>query len=161
MMLNRLAIAAGAVLLLVACQQPGLPPMSLDEAQWKTYTDEELGIRFQYPDALQTVDEGSAGMFLRYRGGVNVRVVWTDEETARKHGLWVKHEPVAQASLAGIPAQKYIYDHWDGPSYILTESYVIPYRGKLLGVEFRPGGLPEQGRRKLIDSFEILQKAAN
>ena len=160
MLLKRLAAMGAVIMLLTACEQRTLPSMPL-EAQWKTYTDEGLGIRFQYPDALQPVDEGSAGMFLRYRGGVNVRVIWTDEENARSHGLWAGREPDGEASLAGIPAQKYLYAHWDGPSYVLTESYVIPYRGKLLGVEFRPGGLPHEGRQKMLDSFEILQKAAN
>ncbi|MEE8583677.1 MAG: hypothetical protein V3T83_02380 [Acidobacteriota bacterium] len=157
----RLFWSLAALLLLSSCEQRALPPLPLEEAQWKTYTDEELGIRFQYPDALQAVDEGSAGMFLRYRGGVNVRVVWTDEETARGHGLWVSHEPVAEASLGGLPAQKFLYAHWDGPSFVRTESYVTSYRGKLLGLEFRPGGLPEEGRRRLLDSFQFLPEPAN
>ena len=151
------AVGCLLVLGLAACQQSPLPEMPLDQVRWNSYSDPRLGVRFQYPDTLEAVDEGEAGMFLRYRGGTNVRLVWTDLQTAREHGLWVGHEPVAQASLGGRPASKYLYQHWDGPSFVMTESYVVPYRGKYLALEFRPGGLPEQGRSRLLESFRFLE----
>ena len=53
---------------------------------------------------------------------------------------------------------KYIYDHYDGPFYMRTVSYVVEYGGKFLGLEFRTDREElDDVQRRVLRSFRFIR----
>ena len=158
----KLVLALTSVILagLSACRTSSGPAFDTWEGGWAEYVDARLGIRFHYPDVLVRELDETGEVVLSYRGACNVRVVFVDESVGRERGLWFGHQAVSDESLGGRSAQKYVYDHYDGPFAVRTVSYVVPYRDRYLGIEFRPGGMPQDARGQLLETFEFLETSA-
>jgi len=137
------------LLLLVSCSKP---PLDFNHIQWNEYKDAELKYSIKYPDAYETERDGHNVLF-RYGSSVPMVVRFVDEAEGKSRGLWFGHEPAGASSLGGQPAITYIYDHYDGPLGSRTISYVTPFRGKFLGLEFRTDGPLDSAMSRVLDSF--------
>jgi hypothetical protein len=130
--------AAGLCLFLVLAGCHG-PPPALDPAavRWTTTAIASLGVTVSHPDAYTPSPQGDSYVPFRYGRFMPLIVRWVDEREGRQSGLWFGSTPVADILLAGIPGREYIYTHYDGPFGARMIAYVIPWRGKYLGVELR------------------------
>ena len=81
-----------------------------------------------------------------------------DEQEGRNRGLRVKHGAVGSIQISGRPGSQYRYDHYDGPFYMRTVSYVVPHREKFLGLEFRTHlEQPDEVQRRILQSFRFFE----
>ena len=71
--------------------------------------------------------------------------------------MWFGHAPANEIELGGKKGFKYTYDHYDGPFYSRTIAYVIAYRGKYLGLEFRTDRDLDAIYQDILASFEFTQ----
>jgi hypothetical protein len=124
------------MLLLGGCLSSPPPFPAPGTFQWATYTHATLPYTLSYPDVFTVHTFGNTTAF-RYGDTFVMRVVFVDATEARKRGLWASHTPQGPIRLGGIEGQRYTYDHHDGPFYIRTIAYVVPYRDRYLGLEFR------------------------
>ncbi len=118
----------------------GTPPQnpSANAVAWKVYSNPVVGYSLEYPDLYETEeDHDGRTVLLRYDGYPVISIRHADEQEGRSHGLWINHEAVETIELDQREGLKYIYNHYDGPFYMRTVSYVIEYGGKFLGLEFR------------------------
>ncbi len=130
-----------------------LPPPSA----WHTYENPRLGVAFDIPDFF-AVDDSAGGAVFRIHGANAVLLRFVDETEARHRGLWVGTAPAGAIELGGVAGERYVYQHGDGPVWSLTEAYVVPYRGKQLGLEFRTS--KDAGvRERMLTSFHFLPAA--
>ena len=151
------AAALGVVLLLcTACiGSPATPAMA--ETGWATYSHSDLDWTLEYPDVYSTddFDKGSSVAF-RYDGPPAIRVSWLSEEEGRNRGLWFDHNPVGEITLGGLEGLRYSYIHTDGPFGSPTRSWVVPYRGKYLALEFRTENVElNDVQRRTLESFSL------
>ena len=136
-LLCRLGIrfALVCLLALAACQAeaPALPDSAT--LTWVTYRHAPLGVRLDVPEAFGKKTYGDEVAFT-YNGTV-ARLVWVTDGEARDRGLWPRAGHRAPATLGGRAGYRYSYEHPDGPVLSHTIAYVVPYRGRQLGLEFR------------------------
>lgn len=130
------AFVAGVLpALLAGCQAKAPTPPDAAAVEWRDYVDRELQVAFAYPADFDVKRQGD-DVVLRSGGKPAIRLIWVDAERGRKRGLWFGN-PYTPATVAGVKGERYEYEHYDGPVRSRTISYVIPYRGRWLGLEFR------------------------
>jgi len=145
-------------LFLFGCCKEDVPPLSEqqpDRLQWVSYTHPAISYTLRYPDIFMAEEEKAGSVFFRYGCGVPVVVRFLDEKEGRRRGAWYGHEPLEDIQLSGRAGKKYIYEHNDGPFSIRTVAYVVPYRGKYLGLEFRTPGELNEVQQHVLASFEL------
>lgn len=144
-----------------ACDRTPVATQRLDpdRLRWRTYTDLTLGYSIDYPEDFEMLIRGTGEAHFRfssvYSTGVPARVVHVSEEEARRRGLWSSKFITGPATLGGRPGERYVYTHADGPFYSRTVAYVVPYRGKMLGLEFRGQGDLDRVQQRMLDSFRL------
>lgn len=149
---------AGFLLAWDACCDQTVPVNALrvDELTWVDYKNPVAAYRLQYPTVFGVDQEAGGTVLFRYCG-VPALVRFTDEAEGRRRGLWFGNEPVADITLAGHAGKKYLYTHYDGPFGVCTVAYVIPYRDKFIGVEFRTAGELGDVQERMLASFTLNQ----
>lgn len=142
------------LLALTGCraEAPVLPDSST--VAWASYHHAPLGVRLDVPVAFGKKSRGDEVAFTY--NGTAARLVWVTEEEARERGLWPRADHHTAASLGGRGGFHYVYDHPDGPVLSRTIAYVVPHRGRLLGLEFRTDAdtLGSIGQR-MLESFSF------
>lgn len=136
---NKTILLIIIILFVASCRKEGHPNLSISEVEWKEYSNEKIGYSVSISEVytVQEWEDGSGVMF-RLNGNQPMMLIRLGTEAENKpRGIWYNHEPIKQIELAGISGEYYDYYHFDGPSGIHTRSYVIPYKKKNLGVEFR------------------------
>ncbi len=138
----------------------GTPPLNppANALAWKTYSNPSVGYTFEHPD-LYEVEEHHDGrtVLLRYDGYPVVSIRHADEQEGRSHGLWIKHDAVGTIELDSRAGLKYIYDHYDGPFYMRTVSYVVEHGSRFLGLEFRTDREElDDVQRRVLQSFRFV-----
>lgn len=121
---------------------------------WRTYENAALGVAFDIPEYF-AVREDKGGTLFRFQGGNAVLLRFVDQEEGRGRGLWIDEPPAGVTMLGGRSGQRYVYRHHDGPIYSVTEAYVVPHRGKQLGLEFRSQH-DHAVRERMLTSFRFL-----
>jgi hypothetical protein len=130
-------------------------PIDLPVAtSWRTYENAQLGVALELPDFF-SVKEYEGGAIFRIQGTNAVLLRFVDRDEAKRRGLWVGSAPAGAITLGGRPGLRYVYEHGDGPVASVTEAYVIPYRGKELGLEFRTRN-DAAVRERMLGSLRIL-----
>ncbi len=156
---NRIRLATVALLSaaigISACRSRPVPSPDEGSFSWTTYTNERLGYALEVPDIYEIEGDEGADVRFHWRGRIPLKITLVDAEKGRKRGLWPAHEPARGASLGGVPASLYEYDHWDGPLVSAMVSYVVPYRGEELGLEFRSEGELHELNRRILASFRF------
>jgi hypothetical protein len=146
-----------SILLLAACR--GKPPEhpELDSVQWRSYANEAIGFRMTIPDCYSVQeDTGAPDVIFRSDGYPVMMVTLLGKDRADRRGLWADHEPVATEMLDGRPANRYEYDHHDGPFIMHTLSWVMPWRGQFLELALRTeASVPDALQQRMLDSFEL------
>ncbi len=149
---------------LAGCARESTATVHADEVGWRTYINKQLGYRLEYPDYLAPYDHGPEVIFrtpgpLPFRtpftGSVPALVRWETEEEGRSRGAWFGADPAGEVTFGGRTGTKYVYVHHDGPSADPTVAYVVPFRGKYLGVEFRTGGELDAVQQRMLESFRF------
>ena len=152
----RILIMALLALLVAGCRSS--PPAWPAEASvhWETYSRDDVGFSIEYPDSFRPEQIGDDTVF--YANGFPIfRILLVDEQSARQRGLWVVSRPVDTATLAGQPAQRYVYEHGDFFTYTPTIAHVLPWHGKELGIEFRiDGDSLNATAQHMLDSFRLI-----
>ena len=138
----------------------GTPPLNppANAVAWKIYSNPSVGYTFEHPD-LYEVEEHHDGrtVLLRYDGYPVVSIRHVDEQEGRSHGLWIKHDAVGTIELDSRAGLKYIYDHYDGPFYMRTVSYVVEHGSRFLGLEFRTDREElDDIQRRVLQSFRFV-----
>ena len=136
---NKTILLIIIILFVASCRKEGHPNLSISEVKWREYSNEKIGYSVSIPEVytVQEWEDGS-GVIFRLNGNQLMMLIRLGTKAEDKHrGIWYNHEPIKQIELAGISGEYYDYYHFDGPSGIHTRSYVIPYKKKNLGVEFR------------------------
>lgn len=136
---NKTILLIIIILFVASCRKEGHPNLSISEVEWKEYSNEKIGYSVSIPEVytVQEWEDGS-GVIFRFNGNQPMMLIRLGTKAEDKHrGIWYNHEPIKQIEIAGISGEYYDYYHFDGPSGIHTRSYVIPYKKKNLGVEFR------------------------
>ena len=139
--------------LLAGCRSeaPAAPP---DDVETRRFESPALDVALVVPASF-SVHQDEAGVVFRHAGRPAIRLLWLDEERGRERGLWFGHE-ARPATIAGRPGARYDYMHWDGPLRSRTVSYVVPYRGRELGLEFRTDARPlPPVYRRVVESLEL------
>mgnify|MGYP001186605707 CR=1 FL=1 len=110
----------------------------MSKVEWATYNNEQVGYTVQYPVAF-TLQNSSNGrdLLLKQDGFPVIAINYTTREEADSRNLWAGHEPAGDIEFAGKTGKKYIYNHYDGPFYMRTFSYVIEHNDRFLALEFR------------------------
>ena len=127
------------ILLIAGCRNEGHPNLSINEVEWKEYSNEKIGYSVSIPKVYTVQEwEDGRGVMFRLQGNQPMMLIrFSTAEEDEHSGIWYNHDPIKKIELAGLPGHFYDYYHFDGPSGIHTRSYVIPYKKKNLGVEFR------------------------
>ncbi len=155
------ALALLAAGLTAACDRTSVVTQRLDpeRLRWRTYTDRTLAYSIDYPEGfeMQVRDDGEAQLRVTgvYSTDVPARVVHATEEEARRRGLWARKFITGPATLGGRQGERYVYTHSDGPFYSRTVAYVVPHRGKMLGLEFRAEGDLDRVQQRMLASFRL------
>lgn len=152
------AVLAFAALLAVAgCEST--PPELPDPASvsWITYTNPVLGYSVDVPSSfVRQENSRNPSVLFRYDGFPVVAVNFVSREEGKKRGLWVGKEPAGTIHLGNRDGKRYVYRHYDGPSYMRTMSYVVEHQGKYLGLEFRTGNEePDTVQSRILASFRF------
>jgi len=148
------ALALGlALFVLLPRELPRLDPAT---ASWMTYEHEALGFSCELPREYRA-ETDEDGVRFRFEGAPLVSISLTTRERAADRGLWGEHDPVGETELGGRPGALYRYEHYDGPFGMPVVSYVVPYRGRFLAVEFRNTGLDAVDRR-VLGSFRFREE---
>jgi hypothetical protein len=159
----RAALRNAAVLLALAltgCQ--GSPP-ALDPStvRWTSTALASLGVTVFHPDVYTPTPRDDSYTPFRHGRFMPLIVRWVDESEGRRSGLWFESSPVADITLAGIPGREYIYRHYDGPFGVRMIAYVIPWRGKYLGVELRANGNLDPVQEEIMARFSLDARRAD
>ncbi len=160
--LAALAILATASTAAVLASQTTPTPAG----QWIAFTNDAIGYQLSYPDNLRREGDGAEVFFrgtspipfLTFLGPVPVVVRWETESEGLRRGTWFGSEPVADITLGGVAGKEYIYSHGDFFASARTVAYVIPYRGKYLGLEFRTDGELDEDQQRILASFRLIEK---
>ena len=152
-------MAALSALLMTGCS--GTPPANpaVDAVVWRTYSNPMVGYSLEYPE-IYTPQERYQGrdVLFRYDNYPVVSISHVNEEEGTSRGLWVKHGAVGSIQLSGREGNQYQYDHYDGPFYMRTVSYVVPHRERFLGLEFRTDlEQPDEVQTRILQSFRFLE----
>ena len=127
----------GYLVILSPYLDPELPRVELP-AGWKEVRAEALGVALQVPDEYQVdEDRDETGFRVFYQGATKVDLMWSERQHAADRGLWARHEPLRRVELGGRRASYYLYTHFDAFSGVRTHSFVLPFQGKWLALEFR------------------------
>lgn len=154
-MSRNVTLAATLALALVACSS-GPPELEAGTFGWESYANGAVGFTMEIPDVYEPEEEGSGNAVLfRWKRGVPVKAYWTTAEEAAHRGLWFGESPVGTATLDGVEGRRYEYRHCDGPFCSRMVSFVIPWRGRVLGLEFRSDGPLNATNRRILESFEL------
>ena len=133
-------------------------PLDLNQVQWLTYTNSVLKYSLSYPNAYTVepeVDDTNV-MFKTSMYNVPLVVRYTTEAEGRQRGLWFGNPPTAPIELSGKKGYKYVYSHYDGPFGERTIAYVIEYKDRFLGLEFRADGEDLDGiQKQILESFKF------
>ncbi len=146
-------------LLITGCEDRPPPPLSMATVEWATYSNEQVGYTVQYPAAF-TLQNSSNGrdLQLRHDGFPVIVINYTTRQEAEGRGLWADHEPVGDVELAGKTGKKYVYNHYDGPFYMRTHSYVIEHNDRFLAVEFRTkSNSADSLQQHILQSFSLAR----
>jgi len=156
-----IGMMALAATLSAGCTVSELPEPEAGTYEWTTYTNEAAGFTMEVPNVYDAREEagGRAALF-RWDGGVPVKTYWTTAEEAEHRGLWFEEAPAGRATLGGVDGQRYEYDHCDGPICSRMVSFVVPWQGRQLALEFRSDGELNATNRHILESFEVLQTEA-
>lgn len=122
---------------------------------WSTFTHPTLGYSVDYPTGCK-VQQDERGVLIRFEGGPIIAINWVTDNEGRHRGLWAGHDPAGEIELGGHKGTLYRYQHGDGPLVMNVISYVVPYRGRSLGLELRTAGdtlTPAQ--QHVVDSFAL------
>lgn len=123
---------------ILACRSSVPANPHINEVQWKKFVSQDLGFSLQYPaEYIRQQRDGKDDIFFRYRGSPVLVLRYCDEQYGRSHGLWFGHDAAEEILRGSRKGSKYIYFHGDGPFYVRTVAFAIPYRGKYLRLEFR------------------------
>ena len=134
-------VLLGLLILAAGCQSRPPQPPDAEAVGWSTYSSAAVGYSLDYPDVYAVQEEeGGALTLFRHEGYPCIAIRYTDERQGRRRGLWHRHDPVGTIDLGGRSGQRFIYDHYDGPFFMHTVSYVVAHRGKSVGLEFRTDG---------------------
>ncbi len=152
-------IALGLAIIISGCSSPKTPLENLNasDLKWATYTNDKLNYSIEYPSVLTPSGSENGEVLFRYGWGVTARVRYRNETDGKKTGAWFGNEPVEKIKLGGHDGEKFIYEHYDGPFAARTVSYVVEYRGKFLGLEFRTGGELNEIQRRMLSSFSFSE----
>jgi hypothetical protein len=132
-MVRALLVSLG---LLAACRGEAPPAPDAETVQWRDYHASELGVSLRVPSSFDVDEQGPEVSFRSEEGPTAFRLVWVTEQDADERGLWAGHDG-ARATLAGHDALLYDYDHADFGRRVRTIAYVVPWRERYLGLEFR------------------------
>lgn len=146
-------------LLIAGCENRPPPPLSMSKVEWATYNNEQVGYTVQYPAAF-TLQNSSNGrdLLLRHDGFPVIAINYTTRQEADSRGLWAGKEPAGDIELAGKAGEKYSYNHYDGPFYMRTFSYVIEHNDRFLAVEFRTkSDSVDSLQQHILQSFSLAQ----
>ncbi len=147
-----------SVFLMTGCG--GTPPHNpaANAVAWKVYSNPLVGYTFEHPDFYQTEEHHDGeSVLLRYDGYPVISIRHVDRQEGRSLGLWIKHQAVESIELGQREGLKYIYDHYDGPFYMRTVSYVVEHGGKFLGLEFRTDReVLDEVQRRILHSFQFV-----
>lgn len=153
-----ITLVLSANILLMGCCHENVPPLETqkpDALAWVSYTHPAIPYSLRYPDLFSVEEEKVGSVFFRYGCGVPVVVRFHDETEGRRRGAWFGHKPVEDIQLHGHAGKKYIYEHNDGPFSVRTVAYVVPFRDRYLGLEFRTPGELNEVQKRIFDSFAI------
>ena len=135
-------------LVLVACAAPDWPQP--DEVQLTSYTHPSEDFRVTYISG-STIDESNDSVFFRWRGAPILCVRYVTEQRAGRD-LWIGSDPLGDIELGGRAGKKYSYYH----DLTHTVSYVVPHKGKYIGLEFRMDGDELNTlQRQILEGFEF------
>ncbi len=148
----------GLAFFITSCCTENVPPLSEQQPEqltWVSYTHPAVPYSLSYPNLFAVDEEKGGSVLFRYGCGVPALVRFHDEKEGRRRGAWFGHEPVEDIQLHGHAGKKYIYEHDDGPFSTRTVAYVVAYRDKYLGLEFRAPGELNEVQQRIFDSFTI------
>ena len=141
----------------VGCKSAAPENPAIQEVTWQHYANHTVGVSLSYPD-IYTVDEDADvhGALFRYGGHPVISLRRTDEHQGKKHGLWFGHKPDKSIQLGGRDGLRYLYDHYDGPFYMRTISYVVELEDDYVGLEFRTENEElDEIQNKILTSFKF------
>ena len=151
------------LILLSGCGGDGPQPIDPSGTEWLSYNDPRNGFLIKYPATYKvTPSQGGEVGFTGPDDVLNYRVVFADNDSGKKRGLWVSSDPVGSLTISSHTAQRYVYDHWDGPVYSKTAAYVFQVsESRMMGVEFRldknnKDGTLDPGQQIVLDSLVVL-----
>lgn len=141
--------------LLQSCRAPAPPSLDFQQVKWRRYENTTAHYSLQYPDIYKLEEEKTGGALFRHNG-VPLLVRFTDEIEGRLRGAWFGSKAAGEIELSGRKGLKYVYNHFDGPSYVRTIAYVVAHEGKYLGLEFRSDADElDKVQQKILASFTI------
>ena len=152
----RLILTGTTIFLFWGCHSKAPETPAMASVEWKTFSNPKLQYSLEYPDACEIVQYGDRSVFFKYNGGTIFRVEHVTEEECRDNGLWLTSKPIGEIQLGGRKGHRYIYNHYDGPIYSHTISYVTEHQGKFLGIEFRTDNDElDEVHRHILNSFSF------
>lgn len=150
--------AYGVIALAGACTVDDPPAPAPGTFEWTEYRDSRLGVRLAVPDVYRPrVDGDGSAVFFESPRGIPVKLYWTTESEASGRGLWFGSSPAGEIRLDGVDGHLFAYSHCDGPLCSPMRSYVVPYRGKQLALEFRSSGDLHPVHRRILESIEFTE----
>ena len=146
-------------LIVSGCENRPPPALSMSKVEWATYSNEQVGYTVQYPAAFTLHNRNNGrDLLLSHDGFPVVTINYTTRQEAGSRDLWADHEPVGNIELADKSGEKYIYNHFDGPFYMRTFSYVIEYKDRFLALEFRTkNDSVDSLQQHILQSFSLTQ----
>ena len=155
-----LPLAAGmcACVLLFGCNSSKHPRLDPTSVNWVTYDNSSVGYRVPYPDVYTpSASDNGAYVAFRYHRYTPLLVRCVDEQEGKRRGLWFGSAPAEKIQLGGVGGKKYIYTHYDGPFGARMIAYVIPFKGRFLGLEFRTDTNLDPVQQVILRDFSITQ----
>jgi len=138
------------------CISQGHANTNTDSIRWILYRNEAIGFEIKIPDIYKPTEwqNGTDVSFRRNGEEIVLLVRWVkDDDTSS--GIWMSQESNGTCTLFGQSGKTYDYVHYDGFSGIRTRSWVIPYGGRELGVEFRTLNITKV-EKQILDSFRLI-----
>ena len=156
------AAIAGSLLPATGCTMPDPAEPETGTYEWSVYENSTVGFALEFPSVYRAdTQEGRHEVLFRSDRGVPVKVYWTTEAKAKGHGLWFGETPIGEVTLAGLEGQQYEYTHCDGPFCSTMKSYVVPWRGRHLALEFRSSEPLHEVNRHILSSFQVWDPTLN
>ena len=131
-------------------------PINIEEeeiSEWKLFEHPQLDYSFEYP-AEYELKLYQQDVQLRWDSYPLVVINYVSPREGEKRGLWAGHQPYGYDVLDGVSCALYRYQHFDGPFGMKVLSYVVPFREKELGLEFRVDSLDDV-LRHIKESFQF------